>query len=78
MKELYQFLGITKQGHWKAMMAQQRFKEDKEILIQNMLAIRALHPKIGAKKMYSLLQPEGFGRDAFIDIYTDAGLAVVP
>jgi hypothetical protein len=59
------------------MKKHQRYKEDRVIIIQNILAIRSLHPKMGAKKMYKLLKPEGLGRDIFIDIYTEAGFSVV-
>jgi len=48
-----------------------------KILIQNMLEIRSMHPKIGSKKMYELLKPEQVGRDAFISIYTQAGFSIV-
>jgi len=77
MSELYQALGITKQSHWKMVKKLQKQKEDKIILIQNIMAIRCLHPKMGAKKMYELLQPQGIGRDMFIAIYTEAGFAVI-
>lgn len=77
MNRLYHVLNITKQAHWKMMKRQQRQQQDKEILIQNMLALRSLHPKMGSKKMYELLKPEGIGRDMFISIYTEAGFTVI-
>ncbi len=76
MNELYQVLGTSKQAHWQMMRRLSKQQEDKQIVIQNILAVRSMHPKMGAKKMYKLLQPEGIGRDLFIEIYTEAGFSV--
>ncbi len=78
MNELYDFLGITKQAHWKMVKKLTRQNEVKRIIIQNIMTVRKIHPKMGAKKIYSLLQPSGVGRDGFIDIYIEAGFGVVP
>jgi len=78
MTALYMILGITKQGHWQMMRKFRYQEEEKAILIQNIIAVRFLHPKMGAKKMYELLKPESTGRDRFIDIYTEAGFSVMP
>lgn len=77
MNELYSVLGTTKQAHWKMVKKFTRENELKKILVQNILEIRGIHPKMGAKKMYSILNPEGIGRDTFIDTYVDAGFQVV-
>lgn len=77
LTQLYQAIGISKQAHWKYIKRDLSNKENKEIVLQNMLAVRMLHPKIGAKKMYKILQPKDFGRDNFINIYKEAGLSVI-
>jgi transposase InsO family protein len=77
MNELYAVLGISKQAYWKRV---KKFTEENElnrILIQSILEIRSHHPKMGAKKIYSILNPEGMGRDAFIDLYVKSGFQVV-
>jgi len=77
MNELYFVLGISKQAHWKMVKKFTQQNELKRILIQNIMQIRSIHPKMGAKKIYSILDPEGIGRDTFIDIYVNAGFQVV-
>jgi len=77
MKELYTVLGISRQSHWKMVKKLTEENELKKILIQNILEIRGIHPKMGAKKIYRILNPEGIGRDAFLDLYTAAGFQVV-
>lgn len=77
MNELYAVLGISKQAYWKRV---KKFTEENElnrVLIQSILEIRSIHPKMGAKKIYSIINPDGMGRDAFIDLYVNAGFQVV-
>lgn len=77
MNKLYSVLGITKQAHWKMVKKFTKENELKRILIQNIIEIRRIHPKMGAKKMYSILKPEGIGRDAFMEIYVKSGFQVI-
>ena len=74
MTQLYQLLGITKQSHWKHIQRQNEFNGRKTLLIRAMLHVRQLHPKLGAKKMYLIIQPGFIGRDAFIELYNEAEL----
>lgn len=74
MKELYNFLGISKQAHWKFMQNHERYLNERHLLTRSMLHLRQLHPKMGAKKMYTVLMPEFLGRDAFISLYSDLEL----
>jgi transposase InsO family protein len=76
MNQLYPVLGITKQAHWKKMKILREQRQVERILAQNMLEVRSMHPKMGAKKMFELLKPDKVGRDAFISIYTQAGLSI--
>jgi putative transposase len=77
MNELYRTLGITKQAHHQMITRLIKNKEDKQLIIQNIMAVRSLHPKLGAKKIYKILQPEGIGRDLFIETYKEAGFNVI-
>jgi len=70
MKELYQFLGISKQAHWKYILNLENDLKNKDLLSRSMLHLRQLHPKMGSKKMYLVLMPEFLGRDAFIELYS--------
>jgi len=77
MNELYTELGISKQAHWKMVKKFTQENELKKILIQSIMQIRTIHPKMGAKKIYSIINPDGMGRDAFIDLYVKSGFQVV-
>jgi putative transposase len=74
MKDLYHFLGISKQAHWKYMRNHENDLKDRYLLSRGILHLRQLHPKMGAKKMYLVLKPEFLGRDAFIELYSELEL----
>jgi putative transposase len=77
MNKLYVVLGVSKQAHWKMVKKITKQNDLKRILIQNILQVRSMHPKMGAKKIYSLLKPDEIGRDRFIEIYCESGFQVV-
>ena len=74
MNTLYGLLDISKQAHWKYMLSYLAFQQDKGLISRNMIHLRQLHPKMGAKKMYTVLMPGFIGRDAFIELYSELGL----
>jgi len=74
MNILYELLGISKQGHWKYMVSYIVFQQDKDLISRSMIHLRQLHPKMGAKKMYTVLYPCCMGRDAFIELYSELEL----
>lgn len=74
MKTLYNLLGISKQAHWKYMISYIIFQQNKDLISRSMIHLRQLHPKMGAKKMYMILDPDCMGRDAFIDLYSELEL----
>jgi putative transposase len=71
MKILYDILGISKQAHWKYMVSFMIFQQKKDLISRSMIHLRQLHPKMGAKKMYTVLDPDCLGRDAFIELYCE-------
>lgn len=76
MNMLYQIAGLTKQAH-QQYMARLATKEDRtELYLQLVEQARVLHPSIGLLKVYYLFQPQGIGRDAFIDLATLAGYSL--
>ncbi|MCB0837764.1 MAG: DDE-type integrase/transposase/recombinase [Bacteroidetes bacterium] len=76
MSDLYRIAGVSKQAH-QQYMARFSAKEDRsELYLQMIEQARLLHPAIGLLKIYHLYQPEGIGRDAFIDLATLAGYAL--
>jgi len=74
MKTLYELLGISKQAHWKFMVSFIVFQQNKDLISRSMINVRQLHPKMGAKKMYTVLSPDFIGRDAFIELYCELEL----
>lgn len=69
MKDLYDLVGITKQGLWKH---QRRLEERSNIsagMISKMEDIRKRHKRMGCRSMYSAIKDElPVGRDAFEEI----------
>lgn len=74
MNTLYNLLGISKQSHWKHMLSRVTIQHEKGMISRSMLHLRQLHPKMGAKKMYTILMPSCIGRDAFIELYSELDL----
>lgn len=66
MKEVYLLCNLSKQAHHKA--CKRLLKQlDKEIVyIRLMEQTREIHPGMGLRTIYEMLEPEGIGRDAFI------------
>jgi transposase InsO family protein len=68
--------GITKQSHHKSLRRQQWHEQLQESLLESVDTLRKEHPRMGAKKLYRLLQPEGMGRDKFIELLMEHGYGV--
>jgi transposase InsO family protein len=73
MKDLYSQEGISKQSHHKAVCRKKWFEETKQTILSCVESLRKDHPRMGAKKLYKLLQPDGIGRDRFIQLLMDNG-----
>lgn len=77
MKQLYEYVKITKQAHL-SFIDRQRFLQQDLILILNEIAgLRIMHPQMGAKKMYHILKPKAIGRDKFITLAIENGYGVL-
>jgi len=76
MNTLYEMLGITKQAHHKARRRQKKRAVEGEYLLLEANKIRQErgHTRLGARKIYERLQPEGIGRDAFESLLFANGL----
>jgi putative transposase len=66
MKGVYMLCGISKQAHHKAIKRQVGQLEKEIVYIRLMEQTREIHPGMGLRAMYDMLQPEGIGRDTFI------------
>lgn len=75
MKDLYFLEGISKQSHHKAVRRKRWLEETEQSILSCVESLRKDHPRMGAKKLYKLLQPDGIGRDRFIQLLMDNGYA---
>jgi putative transposase len=57
---------VSKQSHHQAILRIKRQIEKQEIYIRLMEQTREIHPGMGLRTMYDMLQPDGIGRDGFI------------
>ena len=66
MKEVYLLCDMSKQAHHQACMRQLRQLDKEVIYIRLMEQAREIHPGMGLRTIYDMLEPESIGRDAFI------------
>lgn len=66
MNMIYLICNISKQGHHQAIARLKRQFEKQGLYIRAMEEVREIHPGMGLRTMYDMLQPEGIGRDSFI------------
>lgn len=66
MKAIYLLCDLSKQAHHQAMERLIGQQEKESIYLGLMMETRDIHPGMGLRTMYDMLQPEGIGRDHFI------------
>lgn len=76
MKDLYTMQGISKQSHHKAISKKKWLEETEQTILSCVGRLREDHPRMGAKKLYKLLQPDGVGRDRFIELLMGHGYGI--
>lgn len=74
MTALYPFFGITRQGAFAAWHRQDARTTQIGLLAELTHCIRADHPRMGLRKIYSMLAPLPIGRDAFVKAMAAHGL----
>lgn len=74
MSALYKQVGISRQAHFQSMKRKQKRRVLQEELIKQVRSVRQIHPRMGLRKLYYLLKPEGVGRDQFERLMADSGL----
>jgi putative transposase len=74
LKDMYAQLGISKQAHYKQVKRSRALKKQSRQIVEQVIQLRNKHPRMGARKLYSLMQPEGIGRDRFEKILFSNGL----
>lgn len=74
-RELCGLLGYSPQAYYQYNRSTEARTFKQEELIQQVSAHRRLQPRLGARKLLALMQPD-MGRDAFFDLLRDNGLLV--
>jgi putative transposase len=73
LKRIYLLCNVSKQAHHQAVLRIKRQTENQDIYVRLMDQTRDIHPGMGLRTMYDLLQPDGIGRDAFIALGLQQG-----
>jgi len=73
---IYDVSGISRQSHSNYQKRRKEDQDDELMVINSIIAVRELHPCMGLRKIYELLQPENVGRDNFIEIGVENGFCL--
>ena len=68
MELLFRYCDISRQGHHKNILNEQKWSELEYLIVGQILQIREIHPGMGLRTIYEILKPKGLGRDAFVSI----------
>jgi putative transposase len=78
MKDLYQYVGFSKQAHWQWVQRQQYLLDKWLLLDPILIEWRANHPSMSLKKLYHKIQPDFIGINQFIDFCMHNGFEAIP
>ena len=78
MQSMYLIANISRQGHYKEVRHEKIIAEKSIFYVGLMYKIREFHPGMGLRKMYEQFQPEGIGRDAWINLGLQEGFRIAP
>lgn len=76
LEDLYMIADISRQGHHKYMQTKAKEEAEVQLTINTIMAIRAMHKNIGLRKAYRIISPDWIGRDRFLSIGVEYGLAI--
>lgn len=73
MNGVFALCGISRQAHHQALQRQLQEQQKAVLYVRSMLQVREVHPGMGLRTMYDMLQPDGIGRDAFVALGLQEG-----
>lgn len=73
MNDVFALCGISRQAHHKALQRQLHERQKAELYMRSMEQVREIHPGMGLRTIYEVLQPEGIGRDGFVALGLQEG-----
>lgn len=69
-------LGISKQAHYKRLRQQEKLADLTQEILTKASELRKDHKRMGCRKLYDEIKPEGIGRDKFESILLSNGFRV--
>jgi transposase InsO family protein len=78
MNALYAIAGISKQGHFQAISRLKYLAQVAVLVLQLVVDLRVIHPRIGVRKLYHLLGFQEIGRDGLFDLLRTHNLLIKP
>ena len=66
MKQLYVLAHLSRQAHHQTVQRLQSQAQKEVVYVGLIEEVRSIHPGMGLRTIYDLVQPKGIGRDAFI------------
>ena len=73
MNDVFTFCSISRQAHHQALQRLLQERQKATLYVRSMEQIREIHPGMGLRTMYEMLQPDGIGRDAFVALGLQEG-----
>ena len=73
MNEVIAMFGISRHAHYQALQRHLQEQQKAELYVRSMQQVREIHPGMGLRTMYEMLQPDGIGRDAFVALGLQEG-----
>lgn len=73
MNDVFALCGISRQAHYQALQRHLQEQQKTELYVRSMQQVREIHPGMGLRTMYEMLQPEGIGRDGFVALGLQEG-----
>ena len=73
MNDVFTFCSISRQAHHQALQRLVQERQKATLYVRSMEQIREIHPGMGLRTMYEMLQPDGIGRDAFVALGLQEG-----
>jgi putative transposase len=77
MNDLFELCNISRQAHHQRLIREQKWSNLEYLIVGLILQTRDVHPGMGLRVIYDILQPNGLGRDAFISIGLTYGFRLI-
>ena len=76
MKDLITAFGMSKQNFYQRLVKLDHRSEEEEQLLYMVQKVRKNHPRMSARTMYRMIQPQTLGRDKFEQLCLENGFRV--